>query len=49
MRIPWRRLAWMVAVVVPLAAIGAVVWAATRDLSRYEARLADQVRKVTGR
>jgi uncharacterized protein involved in outer membrane biogenesis len=49
MRIPWRRLAWMAAAVVPLAAIGFVVWGATRDLSRYEARLADQVRKATGR
>jgi uncharacterized protein involved in outer membrane biogenesis len=49
MHIPWRRLAWMAAAVVPLAAIGFVIWGATRDLSRYEARLADQVRKATGR
>jgi hypothetical protein len=49
MRIPWRRLAWMVAAAVPLAAVGFVIWGATRDLSRYEARLADQVRKITGR
>lgn len=49
MHIPWRRLAWIMAAVVPLAAIGFVIWGATRDLSRYEARLADQVRKVTGR
>ena len=39
----------MMAAAVPLAAIGFVIWGTTRDLSRYEARLADQVRKVTGR
>ncbi|TAJ23996.1 MAG: AsmA family protein, partial [Reyranella sp.] len=49
MRIPWRRLAWIAAAAIPIAAIGGVVWAATRDLSRYQARLTDQVRKVTGR
>lgn len=49
MRIPWRRLAWIAAAAIPIAAIGVVVWAATRDLSRYQARLTEQVRKVTGR
>ena len=49
MRIPWRRLAWIAAAAIPIAVIGGVVWAATRDLSRYQARLTEQVRKVTGR
>ncbi len=34
---------------VPIAAIGGVAWIATRDLSRYQAKLTDQIRKVTGR
>lgn len=37
------------AVAVPVAAVVGVVWVATRDLSRYQARLTEQVRKVTGR
>ena len=37
------------AVAVPIAAVVGVVWVATRDLSRYQARLTEQVRKVTGR
>ena len=49
MRIPWRRVAIITAVAVPIAAVVGVVWAATRDLSRYQARLTEQVRKVTGR
>ena len=49
MRIPWRRLAWIVAAAVPITAIGGVVWVATRDLSRYQSRLTEQIRKVTGR
>ncbi len=49
MRIPWRRVAVITAVAVPIAAVVGVVWAATRDLSRYQARLTEQVRKVTGR
>ena len=49
MRIPWRRVAVVAAVAVPIAAVVGVVWAATRDLSRYQARLTEQVRKVTGR
>jgi uncharacterized protein involved in outer membrane biogenesis len=47
--IPWRRLAWLAAALVPVLAIGALVWLGTRDLSRYQARLTDQIRKVTGR
>ena len=49
MRIPWRRLIVVAAVAIPLAAVGGVLWAATRDLSSYQARLAEQIRKVTGR
>ncbi len=49
MRIPWRRLILVAAVAIPLAAVGGVLWAATRDLSSYQARLAEQIRKVTGR
>lgn len=49
MRINWRRLTWILAAVIPIAAISGVAWLATRDLSRYQARLADQVRKATGR
>jgi uncharacterized protein involved in outer membrane biogenesis len=49
MRIRWRRVALVAAVVIPLAAVGGVLWAATRDLSRYQTRLTEQVRKVTGR
>ena len=49
MRIPWRRLAWVLAAAVPIAAIAGIVWVATRDLSRYQARLTEQIRKVTGR
>ncbi|MBI3195943.1 MAG: AsmA family protein [Rhodospirillales bacterium] len=49
MRIPWRRLAWVLAAMIPLVAIGGLIWGATRDLSRYQARLTEQIRKVTGR
>lgn len=49
MRIPWKRVAVVTAVAVPIAAVVGVVWAATRDLSRYQARMTEQVRKVTGR
>lgn len=45
----WRRIAWIVVIAVPLAAIGTVAWSSKRDLSRYEARLAERVYKVTGR
>ena len=49
MRIPWRRLAWVLVAAIPLAVIGGLIWGATRDLSRYQARLTEQIRKVTGR
>jgi hypothetical protein len=48
-RIPWRRIAWITIISVPLAALGAVVWGSTRDLSRYEGRLAERIHRVTGR
>ena len=47
--IPWRRIAWITIISLPLAAGGAVVWGSTRDLSRYETRLAERIHKVTGR
>lgn len=49
MRIPWRRLVWVLVAVIPLAVIAGLIWGATRDLSRYQARLTEQIRKVTGR
>ena len=49
MRIPWKRLTWLLIALVPAAAVAGVVWLSTRDLSRYQARMIDQVRKVTGR
>jgi AsmA family protein len=49
MRVPWRRLTWVLIAAVPIVAIAGVVWVATRDLSRYQARLTEQIRKVTGR
>ncbi|MBV8193569.1 MAG: AsmA family protein [Alphaproteobacteria bacterium] len=49
LRIPWRRLKWVLAATVPLAAVAGVIWLSTRDLSHYQARLAEQVHKVTGR
>src|SRR5437867_4053187 len=49
MKIPWRRLVWLVIAIVPVAAAGTILWLGTRDLSRYQTRLADQIRKVTGR
>ncbi len=49
MRIPWRRLAWVLAAAIPLAVVGGAIWGATRDLSRYQTRLTEQIRKVTGR
>src|SRR6185437_11268680 len=48
-RIPWRRLIWMMAALLPVLAIGGVIWLTTRDLTRYQTRLTDQIRKVTGR
>lgn len=49
MRVSWRRLTWLLVAAIPIAAIAGVTWIATRDLSRYQARLAEQIRKVTGR
>jgi uncharacterized protein involved in outer membrane biogenesis len=48
-RIPWRQIAWITIITLPFAAVGAVVWGSARDLSRYQARLIEQVHKVTGR
>jgi uncharacterized protein involved in outer membrane biogenesis len=48
-RIPWRRLIWAVMLLVPVAVVGTILWLSTRDLSRYQARLTEQIRKVTGR
>jgi len=49
MRIPWRRVIWAVVILVPVLAAGTILWLSTRDLSRYQARLSEQIRKVTGR
>jgi uncharacterized protein involved in outer membrane biogenesis len=49
MRVPWRRLTWALIAAVPIVAIAGFAWVATRDLSRYQARLTEQIRKVTGR
>ncbi len=49
MRIPWRRLFWMAVVAIPLAVAIGIGWSSISDLSRYQARLADQIRKATGR
>ena len=49
LRLPWRRLAWLTVALLPVLAIGGVIWLGTRDLSRYQAKLTDQIRKVTGR
>jgi uncharacterized protein involved in outer membrane biogenesis len=48
-RLPWRRLIWMAVALLPVLAIGGVIWVTTRDLTRYQTRLTDQIRKVTGR
>ena len=49
MRVPWRRLTWALIAAVPIVAIAGFAWVATRDLSRYQTRLTEQIRKVTGR
>jgi len=49
MRVPWKRLSWIVAAAIPIAAVAGIVWVGTRDLSRFQSRLTEQVRKVTGR
>jgi AsmA family protein len=49
MRVPWKRLTWLLVAAVPAAAIAGVLWIGTRDLSQFQSRLTEQVRKVTGR
>ena len=49
MRVPWRRLTWALIAAIPIVAIAGFAWVATRDLSRYQTRLTEQIRKVTGR
>ena len=49
MRVPWKRLTWILAAALPVAAVAGIVWVGTRDLSRFQARMTEQVRKVTGR
>src|SRR5258708_29105288 len=49
MRIPGRRLAGLIVAIVPIAAAGTILWLGPRGLSRYQTRLTEQIRKVTGR
>lgn len=49
MRVPWKRLTWILAAAVPIAAVAGIIWVGTRDLSRFQGRMTEQVRKVTGR
>ena len=42
-------MAWLIIAIVPIAAAGTVLWLGTRDLSRYQTRLTEQIRRVTGR
>ena len=49
MRTRWRLVLWTSVVVVPVLAAGVFLWSKTRDLSRYQNRLEEQVRRVTGR
>ena len=49
MRVPWKRLTWIFAAAVPVAAVAGIIWVGTRDLSRFQSRMTEQVRKVTGR
>lgn len=49
MRVSWKRLTWMLAAAVPVAAVAGIIWVGTRDLSRFQNRMIEQVRKVTGR
>jgi len=48
-RIPWRRLVWALVILLPVAAVGVILWLSTRDLSRYQTKLTEQIRKSTGR
>ena len=45
-RLPWRRLIWMVVALLPVLAIGGVIWVTTRDLTRYQTRLTDRVNEI---
>ena len=49
MRVPWKRLTWILAAALPVAAVAGIIWVGTRDLSRFQSRMTEQVRKVTGR
>jgi AsmA family protein len=49
MRIRWRRMLWVVIAMTPVAVAGVLAWNSARDLSRYQARLVEQIHKVTGR
>src|ERR1044072_6387762 len=49
MRVAWKRVAWILAAALPVAAMAGVIWVGTRDLSRFQSRMTEQVRKVTGR
>src|SRR5258708_26492382 len=48
-RVAWKRVPWLLVAAVPIAAVAGIVWVGTRDLSRFQSRLTEQVRKVTGR
>ena len=47
-RIPWRRVVWLAVILVPVAVAGTLLWLSTRDLSRYQAKLTDQIRNAMG-
>ncbi|WP_421997623.1 AsmA family protein [Reyranella sp.] len=49
MRVLWKRLTWLLILAIPIAAVIGVWWLGSRDLSQYQARLAGQIQKVTGR
>src|SRR5215207_7461073 len=49
MRVPWKRLTWIFAAALPVAAVAGIIWVGTRDLSRFQVRMTEQVRNVTGR
>src|SRR6185295_12929593 len=45
----WLIIAGAVLLVALLTPAGLYVWASTRDLSRYQSQIVDQVRRATGR
>ena len=49
MRIPWKRLTWIFAAAARRRGRRDHYWVGTRDLSRFQSRMTEQVRKVTGR